>query len=317
VRAVVAGGDSRAASVRLGLAALAGSRVSHVLVHDAARPLVAAAVVRAVLDATLEVGAALPVVPVHDTVKEDDGSGFVARTLPRPRLRLAQTPQGSRRDWLEEALARAEREGTDPTDEGEALERAGRPVRLVAGDPGNLKITRAEDLDEARRRLSGEWRVGTGFDVHRFAPGRRLVLGGVVFPEEPGLAGHSDADVVLHAAMDALLGAAALGDIGLHFPPGEPAWAGADSRDLASRVARLVAEAGFDPVNLDLTVLGERPRLQPRVAAMREAIAQAFAMDLGRVSVKATTLEGLGALGRGEGIACQASALVRVAGRLP
>lgn len=310
VTAVVAGGSTRAASVRRGLAALSAG---HVLVHDAARPFCSASLVRRVVDATLADGAAVPVLPVHDTVKEDDGEGFVLRTVARGTLRLAQTPQGARADWLGEALDRAFREGVEPTDEAAALERAGRRVRLVAGDPGNLKITDAVDLEEARRRAAAppEWRVGTGFDVHRFAPGRRLVLGGVELSGEEGLAGHSDADVVLHAAMDALLGAAGLPDIGVHFPPDDPAWEGADSRILAARVAELVRTSGFEPVNLDLTVLCERPRLRPHVPAMRHATAEAFGMEAARVGIKATTLEGLGSLGRGEGIACQASALVR------
>ncbi len=310
VTAVVPGGSTRADSVRRGLAALSAV---HVLVHDAARPFCSARLVRDVVDATLEDGAAVPVLAVHDTVKEDDGTGFVLRTLARGTLRLAQTPQGARADWLQEALDRAFREGVEPTDEAAALEGAGRRVRLVAGDPGNLKITDADDLEEARRRAAApvEWRVGTGFDVHRFAAGRRLVLGGVEFPGEEGLAGHSDADVVLHAAMDALLGAAGLPDIGVHFPPHDPTWEGADSRALAQRVAETVRRSGFEPVNLDLTVLCERPRLGQHVPAMCRAIAQAFGMEAARVGLKATTLEGLGALGRGEGIACQAAAMVR------
>jgi 2-C-methyl-D-erythritol 4-phosphate cytidylyltransferase/2-C-methyl-D-erythritol 2,4-cyclodiphosphate synthase len=310
VTAVVPGGSTRAESVRRGLQAVSAE---HVLVHDAARPFCPARVVQDVVDATLQDGAAVPVLPVHDTVKEDDGAGFVLRTLARSTLRLAQTPQGARTVWLQEALERALREGVEPTDEATALERAGRRVRMVAGDPGNLKITDAADLEEARRRAvaAPEWRVGTGFDVHRFAPGRRLVLGGVWFPGEEGLAGHSDADVVLHAAMDALLGAAGLPDIGVHFPPDDPAWEGADSRTLAARVAELVRASGFTPVNLDLTVLCERPRLRPHIPAMCQATAAAFGVEPARVGIKATTLEGLGALGRGEGIACQASALVR------
>ncbi|HEX6850363.1 MAG TPA: 2-C-methyl-D-erythritol 4-phosphate cytidylyltransferase [Candidatus Polarisedimenticolaceae bacterium] len=313
---VVAGGTSRARSVASGLAAL--HAFEHVLVHDAARALVSAAVVDRVLAATLAHGAAIPVVPVRDTVKQDDGLGFVARTVDRGPLRLAQTPQGSRMDWLAEALARAEREGIEVTDEAQALERAGRPVALVDGDPGNTKITTPEDLAFARASLGGarpgELRVGTGFDVHRFGAGRRLVLGGVEFPGEVGLDGHSDADVVLHAAMDAVLGAAGLPDIGAFFPPGDPRYAGADSRVLAAEVSRAARSAGFSIVNLDLTVLAERPRIRPRVAAMRDAVAAAFGIEAGRVGLKATTLEGLGALGRGEGIACQAAALLRAEG---
>lgn len=316
ILSVVPGGETRAASVANGLAALAA--YDHVLVHDAARALVPAAVVDRVLAATLEHGAAVPVVPVRDTVKADDGLGFVARTVDRAPLRLAQTPQGSRRDWLVDALARAAAEGVEVTDEAQALERTGRRVALVAGDPGNVKITTPEDLALARAAVggarAGELRVGTGFDVHRFGAGRRLVLGGVEFPGEIGLEGHSDADVVLHAAMDAALGAAGLPDIGAFFPPGDPRFAGADSRALAAEVARAVAGAGFSIVNLDLTVLAERPRIRPRVAEMREAVAAAFGIAPARVGLKATTLEGLGALGRAEGIACQAAALLRAEG---
>lgn len=318
VIAVVAGGTTRAESVACGLAAIGAE---HVLVHDAARPLVPARVVDAVLAATLEHGAAVPVVPVRDTVKEDDGAGFVARTVDRARLHLAQTPQGSRADWLREALAAARRDGVDPTDEAQALERAGRSVALVAGDPANVKITTPDDLARAARRLgdgsAGELRVGTGYDIHAFDPSRPLVLGGVAFPGEPGLAGHSDADVVLHAAMDAVLGAGALPDIGAHFPPDDPRFAGADSRTLAREVAGRIRAAGLAIVNLDLTVLAERPRIRARVDVMRAAIAEAFGLDPSRVGLKATTLEGLGALGRGEGIACQAVALVREGGSPP
>lgn len=313
---VVAGGASRAASVANGLAALAG--FDHVLVHDAARALAPGSVVDRVLAATLEHGAAIPVVPVPDTVKEDDGRGFVVRTVDRVPLRLAQTPQGSRVEWLVDALARAAADGVEVTDEAQALERAGRRVALVAGDRANVKITTPDDLALARAVVGaarpGELRVGTGFDVHRFGEGRRLVLGGVEFPGERGLEGHSDADVVLHAAMDAVLGAAGLPDIGALFPPGDPRFAGADSRLLSAEVARAVAEAGFAIVNLDLTLLAERPRIRDRVASMRREIAAAFGIAEGRVGLKATTLEGLGSLGRAEGIACQAAALLRAEG---
>lgn len=316
VIAVVPGGETRARSVASGLAALGA--FDHVLVHDAARALVPPGVIDRVLAATLEHGAAVPVLPVRDTVKHDDGAGFVARTVDRAPLRLAQTPQGSRTDWLTEALTRAERDGAEVTDEAQALERAGRRVALVAGDPANGKITTPEDLALARRALGGphpgELRVGGGFDIHRFAEGRRLVLGGVEFEGEVGLDGHSDADVVLHAAMDAVLGAAALPDIGAFFPPGDPRFAGADSRRLVAEVARSVRAAGYAIVNLDLTVLAERPKILPRVGSMREAVAAAFGIGVGRVGLKATTLEGLGALGRAEGIACQAAALLRFEG---
>ncbi len=315
VLAVVRGGETRAESVRLGLGAAGDCRF--VLVHDAARPLVPADVVDAVIGATLAHGAAVPVIPVPDTVKEDDGSGFCARTVDRSLLRLAQTPQGSRADWLVEALERADHLGLEPTDEAQALEGAGRRVAMVPGDPGNAKITSPGDLAAARLREGGAsmgFRVGTGFDVHPFADGRPLVLGGVLFEGETGLGGHSDADVVLHAAMDAVLGAAALGDIGVLFPPGDPRFAGAASTGLAREVARLLRESGFEIVNLDLTVLAERPRIRARVDAMRAAIAECLGVGIRRVGLKATTLEGLGALGRGEGIASQAVALVRETG---
>ena len=311
VTEVVGGGVTRAVSVRRGIESV--REFPFVLVHDAARPLASQFLVNAVIRATLEHGAAIPAVPVPDTVHEDDGSGFLGRRLDRARLRLAQTPQGARTSWLLDALDRAEREGAEITDEASALERAGRKVRLVTGDPANVKVTTREDLADVRRRLGGGeigFRVGTGFDIHRAASDRPLVLAGVRFPGEIGLLGHSDADVVLHAAMDALLGAAGLEDIGALFPPGDPRFAGVESADLAREVARRVSEAGFGIANLDLTLLAERPRIRERVAEMRERAASCFGVSSRQVGLKATTLEGLGSLGRGEGIACQAVALV-------
>jgi 2-C-methyl-D-erythritol 4-phosphate cytidylyltransferase/2-C-methyl-D-erythritol 2,4-cyclodiphosphate synthase len=312
VMRVVAGGATRASSVALGTAAAGGP--PFVLVHDAARPLASRAMIEAVIAATREVGAALPGLAIADTVKRIDDAGRVRETLDRGVLRLAQTPQGARSDWLTEALDRAGEEGFAPTDEAAALERAGRPVALVAGDPGNFKITSSEDLDRARRRLQppgSALRVGIGFDVHRVSADRPLVLGGVEFEGEPGLAGHSDADVVLHAAMDALLGAAGLGDIGALFPPDDPQFSGADSRKLAVDVARRLRDSGYEVVNLDLTLLAERPRIRERVETMRESIGRCLDVDPSRVGLKATTLERLGALGRHEGIGCQAVALIQ------
>jgi len=310
VAAVVAGGATRAESVLRGLEA-AGA-LPFVLVHDAARPLVSAALVDAVVEATRRHGAAVPVVEIPDTVKAV-ALGRILRTIPREELRLAQTPQGARRDWLRAALGAACRAGQEVTDEAAALEHSGHAVAAVPGEGANRKITTAEDLGEARRSLGprgSALRVGTGFDVHRLDPDRPLVLGGLPFPGEAGLSGHSDADVVLHAAMDALLGAAGLGDIGTHFPPDDERFEGAASTVLAGRVRELVEESGFDVVNLDLTVLAEAPRIAPRSAEMRRTIAECLRIDASRVGVKATTLERLGALGRGEGIACQAVALL-------
>ncbi len=312
VLAVVPGGSTRMRSV---LAGVEAADAEIVLVHDAARPFVDPSVVAAVLAATRRHGAAVPAVPVRDTVKADDGAGFVAATVDRAPLRLAQTPQGARRDVLLDALRRAVREGFEATDDAQAIEHAGVGVALVAGDPGNVKITSSEDWDRAVRRAEGDrepdLRVGHGFDVHRFGGSGPLVLGGTVFEGEAGLAGHSDADVVLHAAMDAVLGAAGLPDIGHQFPPDDEAYAGADSRRLASEVAARLADGGWAVSNLDLTVVAERPRIGPRVEAMRGAIAACFGLDPARVGVKATTHERLGALGRGLGVACHAVALVR------
>jgi len=317
VLGVVAGGERRADSVRAGLSAIEGE--PFVLIHDAARPLASPELVEAVIVATRRYGAAIPGLRVPDTVKRlrgsdgDDDGPWVGETLDREILRLAQTPQGARADWLRSALDALSTEGDEVTDEAAALERAGHPVAVVPGDPANRKITSAEDLDAARRSLSdGEpgLRIGSGFDVHRFGAGRRLMLGGIEFPGEQGLEGHSDADVVLHAVMDALLGAAGMGDIGVLFPPEDEQFAGADSRILARQVARAITERGYRVVNVDLTVLAERPKIRSRVQEMRSAIADAIATPPDRIGIKATTLERLGALGRGEGIACQAVALL-------
>jgi len=310
VSAVVAGGASRPESVARGVAACGDARF--VLVHDAARPLVSPRLVDGVIEAARRHGAAVPVVPIVDTVKETDEEGWVTATLDRKRLRRAQTPQGFRRDWLVAALERAEREGESLTDEAAALERFGKRVAPVQGEPGNVKLTSSEDLEDARHRLAGtpDLRVGTGFDVHRFEDGRQLVLGGVVFEGECGLAGHSDADVVLHAGMDALLGAASMGDIGVHFPPSDANFSGAASTRLAADVARMVRGEGFEIVNLDLTLLAETPRIGARASEMRRSIGACLGLDPGRIGLKATTLERLGALGRSEGIACQAACLL-------
>ena len=312
VCAVVAGGATRAESALNGTRAAGDA--TFVLIHDAARPLTPPALVDRVLEATMDHGAAIPGLAVADTTKEIDAEGQVTRTLDRGGLRLAQTPQGSRTDWLIEALERAVGERAEVGDEATALERAGRSVKVVAGDPGNLKITNAEDLGRARHMLEeggGDMRIGSGFDVHRFGADRTLVLGGVTFPGHAGLEGHSDADVVLHAVMDALLGAACLGDIGGHFPPDDPRFKGAASTDLAVEVGRWVADAGWVVVNIDATVLAERPKIGPRSAEMRASIASCLDLPPERVGLKATTLEGLGALGRAEGIACQAVALLK------
>jgi len=311
VLAVVPGGATRMASSLAGVEAAGEAEI--VLVHDAARPFLDPALAAAVLAAARRHGAAIPALPARDTVKRQDHEGFIAATLDRQPLRLAQTPQGARRDWMLDALRAAVDSGIEVTDEAQALERAGRRVALVPGARSNVKITTPEDWADALRRVEAapaDLRVGHGYDIHRFGGSRALVLGGVVFPGEAGLLGHSDADVVLHAAMDAVLGAAGLPDIGHLFPPDDPRFTGADSAPLAREVGGRLRHAGFAILNLDLTVLAERPKIGGRVEAMRGAIASCFAIDSGRVGLKATTLEGLGALGRGEGIACHAVALL-------
>jgi 2-C-methyl-D-erythritol 4-phosphate cytidylyltransferase/2-C-methyl-D-erythritol 2,4-cyclodiphosphate synthase len=311
VSAVVPGGEIRSASVWRGIEAAGDAQF--VLIHDAARPMASPALVDAVIEATLRHGGAIPVLPVHDTVKRVSGE-LIEGTLERGSLRLAQTPQGFRTERLREAMDRARSEGAELTDEAAAMERCGHPVAAVPGDPQNVKITTPQDLAGARRTLEGlkmELRVGSGFDVHRFGgTDRRLVLGGVAFPGEPGLLGHSDADVVLHAVMDALLGAAALGDIGHHFPPEDPGFKDACSAELTREVARLIEAEGYSVVNLDITLLAETPKIRGRAEEMRASIAGCLGIEISRVGLKATTLEGLGALGRGEGAACQATALL-------
>ncbi|HEY8394498.1 MAG TPA: 2-C-methyl-D-erythritol 4-phosphate cytidylyltransferase [Thermaerobacter sp.] len=333
---LVVGGEERQDSVYAGLRHLAGGPATPrwVLVHDAARPLVSPELVDRVLAATRRFGAAVPGLPVSDTVKRIalPAAGAAAEervetTLPREALRAVQTPQGFDFAVLWEAHQAARRRGERGfTDDAAVVERAGRPVVVVAGDPRNLKLTHPADFALARAWLgAGEEpasragggpaealpvRVGIGYDVHPVATGRKLVLAGVEVPAGFGLQGHSDADVVLHAVMDALLGAAGLPDIGHLFPPSDPRYAGADSRDLLRQVVAEVARAGWTPVQVDVTVVAERPRLAPFVPAMRERLAGELALDPARVGLKATTNEGLGFLGRGEGIAALAVALL-------
>ena len=301
---VVAGGATRSGSVRRGLAAVPPD-AEVVVVHDAARPLATPAMFRAAVEAVRSgADAAVCAVPVTDTVKEVEGTTVVA-TLDRTRLWAAQTPQA----FAAAALRAAHEAGGEATDDAALLEAAGTPVVVVPGGTSNLKLTVPSDLVAAEAFAGQPPRVGQGFDVHAFSddPTRALVLGGVVFEGERGLAGHSDADVVAHAVADALLGAAGLGDLGRHFPDTDPAWAGADSLGLLAEVVRRVAEAGWRPANADCTVVLERPRLAPHRDAMEKALGAAVGAP---VSVKAARAEGLGALGRGEGIACTAVALV-------
>jgi len=311
---VVDGGTRRQDSVRAGLAALSPD-IDIVLIHDAARPFASCELTRRVVEAAERTGAAVPAVPVPDTVKRED-DGEVVATLDRSVLRLVQTPQGFRRVVLESAYdALGDR---DVTDDASAVEAAGHPVAVVEGLPSNRKITTEGDFDEARVLVSagsalGDARVGFGADWHELVEGRKLVLGGVEIPFERGLAGHSDADVLTHAVCDALLGAAAAGDIGVHFPPGDARWKDASSIGLLERVTVLVAGAGFVPMSVDAVIVAERPKLAPFIPAMRELLAGAMGLTIDDVSVKATTTEGLGPEGEGRAISANAVAVLRPA----
>jgi 2-C-methyl-D-erythritol 4-phosphate cytidylyltransferase / 2-C-methyl-D-erythritol 2,4-cyclodiphosphate synthase len=299
---VVAGGETRSESVRAGLHAVPGD-ADVVVVHDAARPLASDALFTAVLDA-VRAGAdgAVPCLPVIDTVKRLDG-GRVVGTEDRSTLGLVQTPQAFRAATLRAAHAT----GADATDDAALVEAAGGTVVAVAGEAANAKITSTDDLARVSGAGPAGHRVGFGFDVHPFADDRPLVLGGVSFPGERGLAGHSDSDVVAHAVADALLGAAGLGDIGEHFPDTDPDLAGADSIALLTAVVDLVRARGWCPVNVDCSVVLEAPKLAPRRAELQARLSAAVGAP---VSVKAKRAEGLGALGRGEGVACWAVALL-------
>ncbi|MDR7519815.1 MAG: 2-C-methyl-D-erythritol 4-phosphate cytidylyltransferase [Armatimonadota bacterium] len=309
VGAVVAGGPDRRDSVAAGLEALPDA--GWVVVHDGARPFVTPALIDRVLEAARRSGAATAGLPVTDTLKEVTGDR-VRRTVDRSTLWAVQTPQAFRGEVLREAHRRIG--WSQPvTDDAELVERLGTEVVVVPGDPGNLKITTPQDLELARRLVETGTpvRVGVGYDTHRLVPDRPLVLGGVRIPHPRGLAGHSDGDALAHAVADALLGAAGQRDIGAHFPPDDPAYRGADSLRLLAEVARRLRAEGWSVVNVDAVVQAESPRLSPFVAAMRERLAGALGVEPERVAVKATTGEGLGPIGREEGIAAQAVALLQ------
>ncbi len=312
---VIAGGSTRQESVGLGFASVPAA-AEYVVVHDAARPFVTAALIDRTIDAAIESGAAIAAVPSPDTVKElrtVDGRRTVGRTIPRAQVYLAQTPQAFRRDVLAAAVALG-RDGAEATDESGLVEQAGGTVRLVEGDAFNLKITTAGDLALARGILAdpvAALRSGTGYDLHRLVEGRPLIIGGVTIESDRGATGHSDADVLCHAVTDAVLGAARAGDIGQHYPDTDPQWKGACSLDLLRDAVRLVGQSGFAVENVDAVIILERPKLAPYRDAMQRGLAEALGVDASRVSVKAKTNEGMDAVGRGEAIAAHAVALLR------
>ena len=313
---LIAGGERRQDSVMAGVQAAGDAKI--VVVHDGARPLVTADLIEATI-AAIEDGAdaSIAAIPVTDTIKRVEGSAV--ETVDRANLWRAQTPQAFKRKLLMSLIQDANRDGIEVTDEATLIERAGGKVTLVQGSHRNLKMTVPEDLallealiaaDTAQSRT----RTGIGYDVHRLVAGRPLVLGGVAIPSDLGLDGHSDADVVLHAICDALLGACALGDIGQHFPPSDDQFRGISSLVLLERVRDLLTEGGYSIANIDATVIAEAPKVGPYVDAMRQAIGSALQISQQCVGIKATTNEGIGFAGRREGIAAMAVATVSKAG---
>ena len=303
------GGPNRQESVRLGLEALSAHSPEFVLIHDAARPLASAALIGRVTEALRNGSeAVVPVLPVTDALKRQEGDGLAA--VSRDGLYRAQTPQGFRFDAILDAH-RAQR-GREAVDDIAIVENAGLKITTVPGDERNMKITAPEDFALAESLLGGQSRTGMGFDAHRFGPGDHVWLCGLKIPHSAGLIGHSDADAGLHALTDAILGALGAGDIGQHFPPTDERWRGASSDKFLKHASDLVAEAGGSVVHCDVTLICEAPKIGPHREAMRARVADILGLDVSRISVKATTTEGMGFTGRREGIAAQAVATIRL-----
>jgi len=315
VRAHAFGGATRQISVRAGLEALETEHPRIVLVHDAARPFASRALISRAIAAGAG-GAAIPGVALTDTIKEADADGRVARTLDRGRLRAIQTPQAFLYDGLLAAHRRASAVGRDDfTDDAALAEWAGISVTVFEGEAGNVKLTTEEDFSRiaaADWGALGDVRTGTGYDVHSFAQGDHVWLGGVCMPHSQSLSGHSDADAALHALVDAILGALADGDIGAHFPPTDPQWGGARSDQFLAFAVDRVRQRGGRIAHLDITIMCEAPRIGPYRDAMRTRIAEVAGIAVDRVAVKATTNEKLGFIGRREGIAAIATATIRL-----
>jgi 2-C-methyl-D-erythritol 4-phosphate cytidylyltransferase/2-C-methyl-D-erythritol 2,4-cyclodiphosphate synthase len=317
VAAIVAGGEERAESVRAGLAALPGV-ADLVAVHDGARPLVSPGLIAACVAACREHGAVVPALPQMETMKRASPDGAFRETVDRRDLYAVQTPQVFRRDWLEAAYARAAEEGYSGTDDASLVERLGYPVRWVAGERANLKITLPEDMEMAEALLArgappdtlAMIATGYGYDVHVLDPERPLILGGVAIPHTHGLRGHSDADVLTHALCDALLGAAGLDDIGVLFPDTDERYRGISSLLLLEEVARRLQTAGCRFLHADVTLVAEAPKIRPHVPAMRAHLSRALGCAPEQINLKATTSEGLGFVGRREGMAAHAVATV-------
>src|ERR1700676_5416151 len=302
------GGATRQASVHAGLEALASQKPDVVLIHDAARPFVSAALISRAIEAASRTGAAVPAIPVTDTIKLIDSGGNVEATPERARLRIAQTPQAFRFDAILDAHRRAARDGrSDFTDDAALAEWAGLTVATFEGDPANMKLTTPEDFVREEARLGamlGDVRTGSGYDVHAFGDGDHVMICGVRVPHSKGFLAHSDGDVGLHALVD--------GDIGSHFPPSDPRWKGAASELFLKYAVDRVTARGGRIAHLDVTLICERPKVGPHRDAMRARVAEIAGLALSRVAVKATTSERLGFTGREEGIAAMASATIRL-----
>ena len=309
----VAGGATRQASVWNGLESVSGGKQKIVLVHDAARPFASSGLISRACAAAREFGAAVPGFAVTDTIKTVDANGAVTGTPDRASLRAVQTPQAF--DYSLLLAAHRSAAGLELTDDAAVAEQAGHTVHVFEGDPGNMKITSAGDLEAAERRLMADLpdvRVGQGYDVHAFEPGDHVWLGGVAIPHDRKLLGHSDADVLMHAVTDAIFGALADGDIGSHFPPSDPQWKGAASEIFLAYAADRVRARGGMIAHIDGTVVCERPKVGPHRDAIRAKLAEIMKIPVERVAVKATTSERLGFTGREEGIASLAVATVRL-----
>jgi len=301
VRGVLSGGKERQDTVYEAVRRIPDGEL--VLIHDGVRPYVTDAVIEGILSGAKLTGAAVPAVASKDTVRQLSAEGG-SRTLDRKTLFQVQTPQGFASELVKEAYEAAYRDGFLGTDDASLVERLGRKILLTEGDYANIKITTREDLPM-------EIRVGTGYDVHRLTEGRKLILGGVDIPYEKGLDGHSDADVLVHALMDALLGAAGLGDIGRHFPDTDPQYKGISSLKLLEIVNERLKEAGYELGNADVTVIAQRPKLAGYISQMEENLAKTLGADPKQINVKATTTEKLGFTGRGEGIAAEAVCIIK------
>lgn len=309
---VAEGGVTRQDSVRLGLEVLASLHCGDadiVLIHDGARPWVSEELIRSVIEGTRTHGACIPLSPLTETPKVIEGRFIVGHPV-RDSVMTAQTPQGFLFGAIRLAHARAVAEGYAATDDAMLHAQYSGPVSWVQGEPGNRKITFREDLPGLEQTMAHVPRIGQGYDIHPLVEGRKLIIGGVVIPHDRGEAGHSDGDVLWHAVIDALLGAAAMGDIGSHFPPTDPRWKDADSGMLAAQVVAMLSEQGWTIGNLDTTVILERPKLAPYREQIRASLAKVTGIPLECVSCKAKTNEGFDAAGAGEAIAAQAAVLL-------